>query len=169
MNIISLKGKVWKFGDEIDTDIIIPARYCELTPDEYKKHIMEPIRPGFFSLIDKGDFIIAGKGFGMGSSRGHAIVGLQEAGIKAIVACSFARIFYRSAINEGLLAIECPEVYDNTDEGDVLEINIFSGVITNKTKSGQFHFHPFPELVQNIISAGGGVNYFKNKMGKKES
>jgi 3-isopropylmalate/(R)-2-methylmalate dehydratase small subunit len=160
---MGIKGKVWKFEDEIDTDIIIPARYCELMPEEYKRHIMEPIRPGFFSLIHEGDFIVAGSFFGMGSSRGHAVVALQEAGIKAIVARSFARIFYRSAINEGLLLIECPEVYDNTDEGDVLQIDISLGIITNETKGVQFHFHPFPELVQNIISAGGGVNYFKNK------
>lgn len=158
-----LEGKVWKFGDEVNTDIIIPARYCELTPDEYKKHIMEPIRPDFYSLVRKGDFIFAGRGFGMGSSRGHAVVALQEAGIKAIVAHSFARIFYRSSINEGLTVIECPEAYADTDEGDLVQIEISSGVIKNETKARQFHFPPFPDLVQKIITAGGGVAYYRSK------
>lgn len=155
-----LEGKVWKFGDEIDTDIIIPARYCELTLEEYKRHIMEPIRPDFYSLVREGDFIFAGKAFGMGSSRGQAVSSLQEAGIKAIVAQSFARIFYRSAINEGLPLFECPEAYKNTDEGDVVQIDIESGLIRNKTKASEFHFQPFSDLVLKIILAGGGVNYF---------
>ena len=159
-----LKGKVWRFGEEIDTDIIIPSRYCVLTPDEYKKHIMEPIRPEFFSLIHEGDFIFAGEGFGMGSSRGHAVVALQEVGIKAIVARSFARIFYRSAINEGLPAIECPEMYDNTDEGDLVQIDLSSGLIENETKAMEFRFRPFPDLVHKIILAGGGVNLFKSNL-----
>ena len=161
-----LKGKVWKFGDEIDTDIIIPARYVELPPEEYKKHIMEPVRPDFSSLLQEGDFIFAGKGFGMGSSRGHAVVALQKAGIRAIVAHSFARIFYRSAINEGLPVIECPEASDLTDEGDTVEIDVASGDIKNETRGTEFRFHPFPELVQNILWAGGGVHYFKNRLPK---
>lgn len=161
---MGLKGRVWKFGDQIDTDIIMPARYGELESDEYKKHIMEPVRPDFFSLIHEGDFIFAGEGFGMGSSRGHAVVALQEAGIKAIVAPSFARIFYRSAINEGLPAIECPEAYDNTDEGDLVQIDLSSGLIDNETKAMEFRFRPFPDLVLKIILAGGGVNLFKSNL-----
>ncbi len=163
-----LKGKVWKFGDEIDTDIIVPARYVELTPDEYKKHIMEPVRPDFYSLVHEGDFIFAGKGFGMGSSRGHAVVALQKAGIRAVVAHSFARIFYRSAINEGLPLIECPEASDHSSEGDLVEIDIASGDIRNKTEGTTFRFHPFPELVRNILTAGGGVNYYKNLQAKRK-
>ena len=163
---MNLRGKVWKFGDEIDTDIIIPARYVELPPDEYKKHIMEPVRPNFSSQLQEGDFIFAGKGFGMGSSRGHAVVALQKAGIRAIVAHSFARIFYRSAINEGLPVIECPEASDRTEEGDTVEINVASGDIKNETRGTEFQFHPFPELVQNILLAGGGVHYFKNRLPK---
>jgi 3-isopropylmalate/(R)-2-methylmalate dehydratase small subunit len=155
-----LRGRVWKFGDEIDTDIIIPTQYCELTPEEYKKHVMEPVRPGFYSLIHEGDLIFAGNGFGMGSSRGHAVVSLQEAGIKAVVAASFARIFYRSAINEGLPVIVCPEAYRNTDEGDAVEIDVSSGIIRNVSKGADFRFQPFPDLVLDIILAGGGVNYF---------
>jgi 3-isopropylmalate/(R)-2-methylmalate dehydratase small subunit len=161
-----LEGKVWKFGDEIDTDVIIPARYLELSPEEYKKHIMEPIRPHFYSLIHEGDFIFAGRGFGMGSSRGHAVLSLQEAGIRTIVANSFARIFYRSAINEGLPVIECPKAYESTDEGDVVEIDISSGLIRNRTKSTSFHFEPFSDLVLKIILAGGGVNYFSKAIMK---
>lgn len=163
-----LKGKVWKFGDEIDTDIIIPARYIELSPDEYKKHIMEPVRPGFYSLIQEGDFIFAGKGFGMGSSRGHAVVALQKAGIRAIVAHSFARIFYRSAINEGLPVIECPEASDLSNESDLVEINMSSGDVKNETQGKTFRFHPFPELVRNILMTGGGVNYYKDLLPKRK-
>jgi 3-isopropylmalate/(R)-2-methylmalate dehydratase small subunit len=155
-----LEGKVWKFGDEIDTDVIIPSRYCEQAPEEYKKHIMEPIRPNFYSQIHEGDFILAGRAFGIGSSRGHAVLSLLEAGIKAIVAQSFARIFYRTAINEGLLVMECLEAYNNTDEGDLVQIDISAGVIKNITKALEFHFQTFPDLVLNIILAGGGVNYF---------
>jgi len=164
-----LQGKVWKFGDEIDTDIIIPGRYIELSPDEYKKHIMEPVRPDFFPLIRAGDFIFAGKGFGMGSSRGHAVVALQKAGIHAIVAHSFARIFYRSAVNDGLPVIECPDASDQTDEGDLVTIDLSSGAIKNETKGTKFLFRPFPELVRNILFAGGGVAYFKelSKQGRK--
>jgi len=161
---MALTGRVWKFGDEINTDIIIPARFCGLSPAEFKTHIMEPIRPGFYSQVKHGDVIFGGKAFGMGSSRGHAVVALQEAGIKAIVACSFARIFYRSSLNEGLTVIECPEAYQATDEGDVVQIDILSGTVTNETKDRRFSFPPFPELIQNIIAAGGGVAYYRKQL-----
>ena len=164
-----LEGKVWKFGDEIDTDIIIPSQYGAMAPDEYKKHIMEAIRPNFFSLIDQGDFLFGGKGFGMGSSRGHAVLALQEAGIGAIVAHSFARLFYRSALNDGLPVIECPEAYEDTDEGDLVQIDILSGVIVNKTKNLDFRFQQFSGLVREIILAGGGVNYFKKRLSSNNS
>ena len=158
-----LKGKVWKFGDEIDTDIIAPMLYRDQTPDEYKKHIMEPIRPDFYNLINEGDLIFAGEGFGMGSSRGHAVVALKKAGIKAIVASSFARIFYRSAINEGLLVIESREAFVKTEEGDIVQIDLLSGTIKNETKSQEFFFNPFPDSVRKIIMAGGGIAYYKSK------
>ena len=162
--MMALTGRVWKFGDEINTDIIIPARFCGLSPAEFKTHIMEPIRPGFYSQVEPGDVIFGGKAFGMGSSRGHAVVALQEAGIKAIVACSFARIFYRSSINEGLAVIECPNAYQATDEGDVVQIDVLSGRIANETKGQQFSFPPFPELVHKIIAAGGGVAYYRKQL-----
>ena len=157
-----LEGRVWKFGDEIDTDIIVPARYGALMPEEYKKHIMEPVRPDFFSLIQEGDFIFAGTAFGMGSSRGQAVVTIVEAGIKAIVAVSFGRIFYRSVINEGLPAIVCPDAYFNSDEGDVVRLDIPSGIITNITKGTEFKFYPFTDLALKIVLAGGGINYYKS-------
>ncbi len=158
-----LQGRVWKFGDNINTDIIIPSRYCELDPQEYKRHIMEPIRPDFYSQIKQGDLIFAGKSFGIGSSRGQAVVALLEAGLRAIVAHSFARIFYRSAINEGLPVIECPQASDQADEGDFVEIDLSSGNITNKTKKKEFPFHPFPQLVRDILLAGGGIHYYRRK------
>jgi 3-isopropylmalate/(R)-2-methylmalate dehydratase small subunit len=163
------EGKVWKFGDEINTDIIIPSQYAALPPDEYKKHIMEAIKPGFHSLIQAGDFIFAGKQFGIGSSRGQAIAGISEAGIKAIVAVSFGRIFYRSAINEGLPAIVCPEAVSHTEEGDLVQIDIASCTILNKAKGIKFHFQPFPDLVYKMIMAGGGVNYYKENLKSGEA
>jgi 3-isopropylmalate dehydratase small subunit len=163
-NAMILRGKVWKFGDEINTDIIIPSQYAALPPDEYRKHIMETIKPGFHSLIQQGDLIFAGKLFGIGSSRGQAIVGISEAGIKAIVAVSFGRIFYRSCINEGLPAIVCPEAVTDTDEGDTVQIDISSCTILNKTKGIEFHFRPFPDLVYKMLMAGGGVNYYKENL-----
>ncbi len=159
-----LHGKVWKFGDEINTDIIIPSQYAALPADEYKKHIMEAIRPGFHSQIQKGDFIFAGKQFGIGSSRGQAIVGISEAGIRAIVAASFGRIFYRSAINEGLPAIRCPEAVTGTKEGDSVQIDLTSCMILNKSAGAEFHFQPFPDLVYRILMAGGGVKYYKQNL-----
>jgi 3-isopropylmalate/(R)-2-methylmalate dehydratase small subunit len=163
-----LEGKVWKFGDEINTDVIIPAQYCEMPPDKYKRHVMEPLRSDFFSIIQEGDFIFAGEEFGMGSSRGHAIVAIKEAGIRAIVAASFGRIFYRSAINEGLQVFVCPEAYHGTDEGDQVTIDVASGIIDNRSKNLTFRFQPFPDLVMKIILAGGGVNYFAKNLGEIE-
>jgi 3-isopropylmalate/(R)-2-methylmalate dehydratase small subunit len=163
-----LKGKVWKFGDEIDTDVIIPTQYCELTPDQYKKYVMEPVRKDFYSLVQEGDFIFAGEAFGIGSSRGHAVVAIKEAGIRAIVAASFGRIFYRSSINEGLPVFVCPEAYHRSDEGDLVQIDVPSGLIENKSKNLKFRFQPFSDLVLKIILAGGGVNYFAKNLGEIE-
>jgi 3-isopropylmalate/(R)-2-methylmalate dehydratase small subunit len=159
-----LQGKAWIFGDEINTDIIIPSQYAALPADEYKKHIMEAIRPGFHSMIQEGDFIFAGKQFGIGSSRGQAIAGISEAGIRAIVAASFGRIFYRSAINEGLPAILCPEAVTQTKEGDAVQIDLASCTILNKSTGTELHFQPFPDLVYRIIMAGGGVKYYRESL-----
>jgi 3-isopropylmalate/(R)-2-methylmalate dehydratase small subunit len=158
-----LEGKVLKLGDNIDTDIILPAQYLALPLDEYSKHLMEPARPGFYDQVAKGDFIFAGHGFGIGSSRGQAVEAIKCVGIKAIVAVSYGRIFFRSAINEGLPFIECEEAYVHTDEGDAVQIDIESSTIINKSKKLKFSFQPFPLLLVDILSAGGGVNYYKQQ------
>ena len=163
-----LEGVVWKFGKEIDTDIIMPSRYLELPLADYRKHVMEPVRPGFFSMVKPGDFIFAGEGFGIGSSRGQAVAAIKDIGIKAIVAVSFGRIFFRSAINDGLPLIESTLAYQNTDEGDVVRIEVSSGRIKNKTKGSEFTFQPFPSLLFEILEAGGGTSYYKNKFRPKE-
>lgn len=156
-----LKGKVWKFGDEIDTDLILPARYLELPLKEYVKHMMDPVRPGFNQLVTGGDIIFAGEKFGIGSSRGQAVAGLKEMGIKAIVAVSVGRIYFRSAINEGLPVIESREAYEQTEEGDMVSVDISLGIIKNESKKTEFHIHQFPDLILDIIKCGGGVNYYK--------
>ncbi|UCH23617.1 MAG: 3-isopropylmalate dehydratase small subunit [Deltaproteobacteria bacterium] len=156
-----LNGKVWKFGDGVDTDVIIPARYGALPIEQYKTHLMEPIRPGWAVLVKEGDFIFAGNNFGIGSSRGQAVAGLKAVGIRAVIAISFGRIFFRSAINEGMALIDCPEAYQHSQEGDQVEIDIAGGVIINKSKNREFTFAAFPDLIQKIILAGGGVNYYK--------
>ena len=159
-----IEGNVWKFGDDIDTDIIIASQYLDLPLDEYSKHLMEPVRPGFHSLVGDGDIIFAGEGFGIGSSRGQAVAALQKVGIRAVVAKSFGRIFFRSCINDGLPVIECPEACHRTDEGDLVEIEIDSGTISNKTKAIKFDFKPFPSIVREILLAGGGIRYYKRML-----
>lgn len=159
-----IEGSVWKFGDDIDTDIIIASQYLHLPLEEYSKHLMEPVRPGFHSLVRDGDIIFAGKGFGIGSSRGQAVAALQKVGIKAVVAKSFGRIFFRSCINEGLPLIECPEACHRTDEGDSVEIDIVSGTVSNKTKAMKFDFKPYPSIVREILLAGGGIRYYKRML-----
>lgn len=163
-----LEGTVWKFGKEIDTDIMMPGRYLELPLADYRKHVMEPVRPGFFSMVRRGDFIFAGDGFGIGSSRGQAVVAIKDIGIQAIVAVSFGRIFFRSAINDGLALIECIQAYHGTDEGDVVKIDVSSGLIQNKTKGSEFRFQPFPSLLFDILEAGGGISFYQNKLRSKK-
>ena len=156
-----LCGKVWKFGDNVDTDVIIPAQYGALPIGQYKIHLMEPIRPDWAMLVKEGDFIFAGNNFGIGSSRGQAVAGLKALGIRAVIAISFGRIFFRSAINEGMVLIDCSEAYRKSQEGDRVEIDIAGGVIANKSRNCEFTFAAFPDLIQKIILAGGGANYYK--------
>jgi 3-isopropylmalate/(R)-2-methylmalate dehydratase small subunit len=160
---MKLEGKVLKLGENIDTDIILPAQYLALPLEEYSKHLMEPVRPDFYDQAAEGDFIFAGHGFGIGSSRGQAIEAIKSVGIKAIVAVSYGRIFFRSAINEGLPFIDCEEAYIHTDEGDIVQIDIESSTITNQSKTLKFTFQPFPKLLIDILSFGGGVNYYKQQ------
>jgi 3-isopropylmalate/(R)-2-methylmalate dehydratase small subunit len=149
-------GHVFKYGDNVDTDVIIPARYLN-SPDgnELAKHCMEDIDKEFVNKVQKGDIIVANKNFGCGSSREHAPVAIKAAGIDCVIAKSFARIFYRNAINIGLPILECPAASEAINEGDVVAINFDTGVITDETTGQTFQAAPFPPFIQKIIKAGG--------------
>lgn len=160
-----LKGKAWKFKDNIDTDLIIPARYLNTSdPAELAKHCMEDADPNWIKKIKKGDFIVAGENFGCGSSREHAPVSIKAAGISAVIAKTFARIFYRNAINIGLPILESPEAVDAISEGDEIEVELTTGTINNISKGKSFKAQPFPEFMQRIIDKGGLINYLKSKV-----
>ena len=149
-------GKVWVLGDDIDTDIIIPTEYLALkTIDDMKQYGFSPLRPELAGQIEKGDIIVAGKNFGCGSSREHAPVAIKASGISCVIAKSFARIFYRNAINIGLPILECPAASEAINEGDVVAINFDTGVITDETTGQTFQAAPFPPFIQKIIKAGG--------------
>ncbi len=160
-----IKGKVWKFKDDVDTDQIIPARYLVTTdPKELAKHVMEDADPTFPSKVKEGDILVAGKNFGCGSSREHAPLAIKGAGIAAVVAESFARIFFRNAINLGLLIIESPEAAKEADEGDILEIDINQGIIKNVTKNKEYKIKPLPENLQKVLQSGGLMEYAKERL-----
>ncbi len=157
-------GRVFKFKDNVDTDVIIPARYLNSSdPAELAKHCMEDIDKDFVNKVKKGDIIVANKNFGCGSSREHAPIAIKAAGVSCVIAETFARIFYRNAINIGLPIIECPEAAKNIEEGDEVEVDFDSGVIYNKTKGTSFKGQAFPEFMQKIIAAEGLINYINNK------
>ena len=161
-----ITGNVWKFGDNIDTDLIIAARYLNTSePSELAKHVMEDADPEFVSKLKKGDIIVAGENFGCGSSREHAPIALKAAGISAVVAKSFARIFYRNAFNMGLPIFELKEC-DKIDEGDEISIDLDSGKIEDATKSSEFSFTPIPSFMQELIASGGLINYAKKEISK---
>lgn len=157
-------GTVFKFGDNIDTDVIIPARYLNSSdPAELATHCMEDIDKDFIKKVKAGDIIVAEKNFGCGSSREHAPIAIKAAGVSCVIAETFARIFYRNAINIGLPIIECAEASKDIDEGDVVDIDFDSGIIYNKTKNKEYKGQAFPEFMQKLIAAGGLVNYINNK------
>ena len=157
-------GKVWVLGDDIDTDIIIPTEYLALkTIDDMKQYGFSPLRPELAGQIQKGDIIVAGKNFGCGSSREHAPLCLKTAGVSCIIAETFARIFYRNAINIGLPIIECPEAAKNIEAGDEVEIDFDSGKIYDRTKGMEFQGQAFPPFMQELIAAGGLVNYINSR------
>ena len=157
-------GHVFKYGDNVDTDVIIPARYLNATEGaELAKHCMEDIDREFVRKVEKGDIIVASKNFGCGSSREHAPLAIRCAGVSCVIAETFARIFYRNAINIGLPIFECPEAAKAIAAGDEVEIDFDSGVITDKTKNTSFQGQAFPEFMQRIITAGGLVNYINGK------
>ena len=150
------KGQVFKYGDNVDTDVIIPARYLN-TPDamELSKHCMEDIDKSFVEKVRPGDIMVAGWNFGCGSSREHAPLVIKTCGTGCVIAKSFARIFYRNAINIGLPILECPEAVDEISAGDVVEVNFDTGEIINQTTGKSYFAQPFPEFIQNIIKKGG--------------
>ena len=153
-------GKVFKYGDNVDTDVIIPARYLNTSdPKELAAHCMEDIDKDFVKNVKTGDIIVAEKNFGCGSSREHAPVSIKAAGVSCVIAETFARIFYRNAINIGLPIIECKEAAAGISVGDEVEIDFDSGVITNKTKNETYQGQAFPEFMQKIIKAEGLINY----------
>lgn len=158
------KGTVFKYGDNVDTDVIIPARYLNSSePAELAAHCMEDIDKEFIGKVQKGDIMVATKNFGCGSSREHAPIAIKAAGISCVIAETFARIFYRNAINIGLPIIECPEAAKDIEAGDEVEVNFDTGVITDITKGTSYKGQAFPEFMQKIIAAEGLVNYINQK------
>lgn len=156
------QGKAFKFPDNVDTDVIIPARYLNTSDaKELTKHCMEDIDPEFINNVKSGDIIAAGYNFGCGSSREHAPLVIKTAGTGCVIAKSFARIFYRNAINIGLPILECPEAADAISAGDEVSVNFDTGVITDITTGKEFQAEPFPPFIQNIISKGGLLNSLK--------
>ena len=149
-------GKVFKYGDNVDTDVIIPARYLNVPgPSELAKHCMEDIDKEFVNKVSKGDIIVADKNFGCGSSREHAPIAIKAAGVSCVIAETFARIFYRNSINIGLPILECDEAAKEIKEGDVVSVNFDTGVITDETTGKTYQAEPFPEFIQNTIKKGG--------------
>ena len=160
----SAKGTVFKYGDNVDTDVIIPARYRNSSdPAELATHCMEDIDKEFIHKVSRGDIIVATKNFGCGSSREHAPIAIKAAGVSCVIAETFARIFYRNAINIGLPIIECPEAAQAIEAGDTVEVNFDTGVITDVTKGTSYKGQAFPEFMQKIIAAEGLVNYINQK------
>ena len=153
---MKLEGKVWRYGDNIDTDVIIPARYLNsFDPKELASHCMVDIDESFAPNVQTGDIMVGGKNFGCGSSREHAPLAIKTAGISVVIAKSFARIFYRNSINIGLPIMECPEAVDAISAGDTVSVNFDTGVITDETTGKTFQAEPFPPFIQKIIADGG--------------
>lgn len=154
-----LKGKAWKYGDDINTDLIIPARYLNTSdPKELAAHCMEDEDPEFSKKVSQGDFIVAGKNFGCGSSREHAPISIKAANVSAVIAKSFARIFYRNAFNMGLLILECNEV-DDIETGNILEVDTEKGIIKNITKDKTYSIKPVPPFMEELLNSGGLMEY----------
>lgn len=161
---MSVKGRVFKYGNDVDTDVIIPARHLtSADPKHLAAHCMEDIDASFVSRVSAGDIMVAGSNFGCGSSREHAPIAIKESGISLVIAESFARIFYRNAINVGLAIMECPEASAAINDGDEVEADFDSGVIRDITTGETFEAKPFPEFIKRIIEAGGLVQYTKLK------
>jgi 3-isopropylmalate/(R)-2-methylmalate dehydratase small subunit len=165
-----LKGQVHKYGANVDTDVIIPARYLNVSePSELAKHCMEDIDPQFIKKMKRGDIIVADTNFGCGSSREHAPLAIKTAGVSCVIAKSFARIFFRNAINIGLPLLESTEAVDNTKDGDKLEVDLSTGKITNITTGKVFTAKPYPDFMSGLINAGGLVEFTKKRLAERRS
>ncbi len=163
-----LTGKVHKYGSNVDTDAIIPARYLNVSePVELAKHCMEDIEPEFVSKVQPGDIIVATTNFGCGSSREHAPLAIRAAGVSCVIAASFARIFFRNAINIGLPLLESPEAVANSENGDILEVDLASGKIRNMRNGMEFTARPYPEFMAELIAAGGLIEYTKKRLARR--
>ena len=161
------RGRVFKYGDDVDTDVIIPARYLnDAAPEALASHCMEDLDPSFASAARPGDIVVAGRNFGCGSSREHAPLALKAAGVSCVVAESFARIFYRNAINIGLPILECPGAAASAETGDELEVELSSGTIRNVGRGTESRAAPFPPFMRAIIEAGGLVEYHRKRLGE---
>ncbi len=157
-------AKAWKFGDDIDTDVIIPARYLnQNTPEHLAAHCMEDADANFAKEVKSGDVIIGGKNFGCGSSREHAPVAIKAAGVKAVIADSYARIFYRNSLNIGMPILECPEAVQGIEAGDEVSVDLETGKIVNLTRNTEFEARPFPPFMQDLIKAGGLIPYVRGR------
>lgn len=158
------KGRVHKYGNNVDTDVIIPARHLNTqNHQELASHCMEDIDPDFINKVQKGDIMVAGDNFGCGSSREHAPIAIKESGISCVIANTFARIFYRNAINIGLPILECKEASERIENGDEVSIDFSTGTITNITKNETYQALPFPDFIKDIMTKGGLLNSIKNK------
>ena len=161
------KGKVWKYGDNVDTDVIIPARYLNSTKaEDLAQHCMEDIDKTFASEVKKGDIMTGGWNFGCGSSREHAPIAIQASGVSCVIAASFARIFYRNSINIGFPILECPQAAEAINAGDIVSVDTASGIITDETTGETFEAKAFPPFIENIINKGGLLPYLKEKLGE---
>lgn len=162
---MQIKGKVHKYGNDIDTDVIIPARYLNTSSErELASHCMEDIDKAFVQNVKAGDLIVAEDNFGCGSSREHAPIAIKASGISLVIANSFARIFYRNAINIGLPILECPEAVKEISAGDMVSCDLTAGVIVNENTGKRFQAQPFPPFIQKIIDAGGLLNSLNRKL-----
>lgn len=159
-----MAGRTWKFGDDVDTDAVIPGRYLVINdPRELANHLFEGVRPQMAAQVHQGDYVVAGENFGCGSSREHAPLALKGAGINAIIAKSFARIFFRNSINIGLPLFICPEV-DKIEDGAVIEVDMAGGIIHNITSSESYKTTPLPDFLRDIVDAGGLVEYTRRQV-----
>lgn len=157
---MKLKGNVWRYGNDVNTDYIIPGRYMELTdPAEMAEKVFEEHDPSFREGVKPGDIVVGRVNFGCGSSREHAPIALAGNGVSVVLAESFARIFYRNAINIGLPALECPGIYDAVEKGDLIEVDVTGGVVKNLTNGKELLFNPLPEFMVEVLNAGGLAPY----------